>query len=761
MPQQPLNIPLRTSSANAVQGGLLSGENSREEVRLESTSKAQKILGTRGIPFHQDNQKREDKKRGHRPSFMKTSETKSKKVGNFVPFPASIAENSLSPQHLRVRASSPLLGQEYRTQDQSPPPVPRIPKIHHSGSASTLYSYFTSRDSSADTNKATGNATKDLDPSTDGSNESQQNAGGSSGLKQPAGFMKESKRKMRPPRIDLSLLFPKPRESAAPLLSPQRMVKSPSAISLASEYSAPPSKKTDSHATGKRLTKLPPSSRRSARRPSGLQSISDAGESLTPYDAHNTNWTDPTLERAVPTSEMDLALERYSDVQQASPSAARSLPNRLHLRTRNREELPGRNDSQPPNSSLQKAPSISSSGAWSKETYLSPKNCSRPRDNRVSNSPDARRIQFQGKPPTPEDYSMSRKSSKSTLTNSDLNNLSVLCLSSSEDENEEDEEREPTKGKPELDKGVRDSIATYDDFEPEICTASAAQATRGSVRQVDRSISTSSRGSRPVQRQQSLLRNPSMSSAGRSSVETRKSQSRRSGGIPTISEPEFIHGDPIFSQLGNSALYQNRNSGLSQKEMNRRSRVIAVTRQEESFLEAMREREGKITPSLFQESRYNAQEPDRNSMLSVAPSRDSFYGSGMSFLRLSPGFPPNRARIDQGAVSDTEQKTINSSASPRASLVYSESLSSPATSAASPMTPTLPIHRFSPLPSQKPTPRRPPPTIPDAQKRHSRRRTDSSEAIVLDDTEELKEKNEFPLWAVGWNSEGASLTAVH
>ncbi|THC98847.1 hypothetical protein EYZ11_001694 [Aspergillus tanneri] len=278
-------------------------------------------------------------------------------------------------------------------------------------------------------------------------------------------------------------------------------------------------------------------------------------------------------------------------------------------------------------------------------------------------------------------YTCGRETEKSCL------GQSVLCLSSSEDENEEDEEREPTKGKPELDKGVRDSIATWTvRFRPAV------------------------------------------------------------GGLVLFSASNHFFGT-----------HQCHQQGAHPWKLAKANPDV----REESFLEAMREREGKITPSLFQESRYNAQEPDRNSMLSVAPSRDSFYGSGMSFLRLSPGFPPNRARIDQGAVSDTEQKTINSSASPRASLVYSESLSSPATSAASPMTPTLPIHRFSPLPSQKPTPRRPPPTIPDAQKRHSRRRTDSSEAIVLDDTEELKEKNEFPLWAVGWNSEGASLTAVH
>lgn len=207
--------------------------------------------------------------------------------------------------------------------------------------------------------------------------------------------------------------------------------------------------------------------------------------------------------------------------------------------------------------------------------------------------------------------------------------------------------------------------------------------------------------------------------------------------------------------------------------MNRRSRVIAVTRQEQDLLEAMRQRKGKITPSTIN---YNdAAEPDRTSMVS-GPSRDSFCGSDTSFLRLSAAFPPFHARTDQGATqtdkrvslsqslsSDTEQKTGNSIASPQFSMGYSESLPSPATSGASPITPTLPIHRFSPLPSPKPPPRGPPPAIPEDQKQHTRRRTDSSEAIMLNDSGEPQNKHDLPLWSFDfdWNHDRASVAAVH
>jgi hypothetical protein len=270
--------------------------------------------------------------------------------------------------------------------------------------------------------------------------------------------------------------------------------------------------------------------------------------------------------------------------------------------------------------------------------------------------------------------------------------------------------------------------------------ASAAQATRAStLRRVDVSKLSSKGSSQILPNNSSNHRNPSMSSAGKLSSATKKSRSRRSSGIPTISEPD---NDDIFSQF--------RNPPLSQKERDRRSRVMAVTRQEEDLLEAMRLRKGKITPSIFQQAQYNTSlEPDQGSMLS-SPSRDSFYGSH-TFLRLSPGLPPQRpSRADQGATYHDKDGSRGAASD-----------ASPATSGASPLTPTLPIHRFSPLPSQKPPPRRPPPAVPQAQRRHSRRRTDSSEAIALDAAEESGEGNEFPIWALDWNQASRSLAAVH
>lgn len=488
-----------------------------------------------------------------------------------------------------------------------------------------------------------------------------------------------------------------------------------------------------------------------------------------------------------------------------------------------------------------------SSGGWSKETYLSPK--SRPRvpagvgegRRRPSPSPDRLPRHIHS---ADNKSSASKKSSGSRLANSDLRTSSVLCLSSSEDEDTgeedgggEDEDDTPrNSSKPTVASSnniPRESVTTYGDFDAEICTAAAAQPTQArAVKRVDlqRQMSASMRGGTML-RSPTIYRNPSRSSsAGRYSsagtLQQPQQQKRSSSGIPTISEPGELSTDQFPAPAGGNAV-------LSAKEISRRSRVIAVTRQEETLLEAMRQRKGKVTPSLFHEARYShntinslppptshpAQAVARDASKGTgsndtvngvaaaanpsslgadmdAPSRESAYSAEMSFLRLSASIQSptttdgtashtekeglqqhqqhqhqqqqqQTSTSSQGtAASDAaEQKTLNSSVSPRTSLGYTdESLPSPSTSATSPLTPTLPIHRFSTLSStQSPPPTRPPPAVPTGhdQQRHSRRRTDSSEAIVLgEDKSDTKEAEEFPIWALGWNHD-PNLTTVH
>ncbi|PWY88404.1 hypothetical protein BO70DRAFT_286882 [Aspergillus heteromorphus CBS 117.55] len=743
MPQQ----SYRTSNMHASPGGVLPTATSKEDLRNENSLKAYKILGTADGSLNENHPRREDKRRSRRPSFMRAPEIKSQKTAGFVPFPVATQE-TLPPQHLRVRASSPLLGHDYRPEDASEKSFPApSKKVHQAGSTSALFSYFSSRESTIDSNPGPGIATSDFSSPASTKSGPQQNGESNFGPRQPKGPLKESKRKMRPPRIDLSLLFPKPRANAEPLLSPQRMVNSPSAISVVSEN---PVVKTqpESHDTAKKLMKTPPRSKGSTR-----MHGYEAHELSTSHESRNSSWSNPSLERTVPTSEIDEALQKYSNVQQSPQRKDKSRSSRLYFVPHTIEKSRTR-DSNPTDNNAWRASTQSSASGWSKETYLSPRTYLRPSLPRVPDLPDHRQTSSYANASGGKD-AMLKKSSRTTLKNADLNNSSVLCLSSSEDEDEDDEDF------PRESQAVRGSVQTYGEFEPEICTAS--QATKGTVRSVDWPIP--SNRSRSTQRHHSAQRDTSVSSAGRSSAVDR-SQSRASE-IPTISEPEFFHGDPIFSQARNSV---RKDPGRSQKEANRRSRVIAVTRQEEHLLEAMRLRQGKITPSIFQEARSEArshnQELDQGSMLSV-PSRDSFYGSDMSFLRLSPAFPTKSTEtnsdregsVSRSTFSDAEQRTINSFPSPRTSVAYS-TVSSPA-SGASPLTPTLPIHRFSPLPSQKPPPRHAPPAAPREKRRHSRRRTDSSEAIVLEESDDTKQSDELPVWSLKWNHETGTMTAVH
>lgn len=572
---------------------------------------------------------------------------------------------------------------------------------------------------------------------------------------------KESKRKMRPSRIDLSILFPKPRNQAPPLLSPQRMTSSPSPVStVVSDYPAQPprldrvSSGSKSNNSNTRRFGEPLPFRGSAMHSEAPKPHTDRSDLLSIPESKDSDWYDRPLERTVGTSEIDLALDRYA--------GRRSLFSRSSVYTASREQLqPEHRRPSEASSNTRRGQSPASRQSKDKEVYLSPKSKAQPPSQPVA-APEQPWRQKDRSNSQGAKSNVTKKSSKSTLRNKNLQNTSVLCLSSSEDETEDDDEQTPTMELQVPNRQGRDSVATYGEFDAEIYTASTAQAATGQMlRKVDRAPSTtSSSGSQQYPQRKSSRQHtsqPSMSSTSKSSTTTRRTnQSRRSSGIPAIAEPDVVDRMPQPPQLTPREL----------KEMNRRSRVIAVTRQEQDLLEAMRQRKGKITPSIYNLSA----EPDRNSVLSV-PSRDSFCGSDTSFLRLSAVIPPLPQRPDQGALhkhkggspsqsssSDNEQKTGESVVS----MGYSESLPSPATSGASPRTPTLPpVYRTSVFPSAKPPPRGPIPAIPEDQKQHTRRRTDSSEAIMLNDGP--TRKHNLPHWSFDfdWNHDRNSVAPVH
>lgn len=718
------------------------------------TSKAHRILGTDLLHPNGNGTGGWDKPQKPRRQSLRTPDSSSRQVNSgFNPF--SSGEQSIPPQNLRVRASSPLLGHEYRSHSPAPPLPKPSKKVREAGSSNNLFSYFSSKESKS--TPTTPNSAS-LQPRVRNALQAEPQ------VTYTRNSPKESKRKLRPPRIDLSILFPKPRNPAPqnPLLSPQRMTNSPSPVStVVSDY--PSNHRMDrrgSASTARKLQIGEPLPERSAvmqneaPKPNG-----DRSDLLSIPETKDGEWSprsfEPPLERTVGTSEIDLALDRYA--------GRRSLFSRSSVYTASREQL--RPDQNRSTETIAQRRAHSPASSRRQDLYLSPS--AKPETGRSRTNSNTHSTKT----------TLTKKSSRSTLKNKDLQNTSVLCLSSSEDE---DSEQETTPTEQRSNKNFRDSVATYGEYEPEIYTAATAQTgtvTTPTLKKFERAPSTSSRGSNPVSQSQSRARHTSMSATSKSSSTTRQTnQSRWSSHVPKSTDTELLDKFPQHRLRTPQEL----------AEMKRRSRVIAVTRQEQDLLEAMRQRKGKITPSIFNgntgtESNRNSMVPDvpdlpdRASMVS-GPSRDSFCGSDTSFLRLSAVLPPHYARTDQGAIqmdkdgspsqsssSDTEQKTGNSIASPQFSMGYSESLPSPATSGASPLTPTLPIHRFSPLPSPKPPPRGPPPAIPEDQKQHTRRRTDSSEAIMLNENGDPQRKHDPPLWSFDfdWNHDRTNVAAVH
>lgn len=712
---KPLAIPARISSINAATNERCLRNIDKKPSFYEHGSKAQEILGTHFQPNLNANDR---KKHERRPSVSGgiTSETKLPLKPGLVPFSAIHEETEGESSNLRPRASSPLLGREYRSHESRPSSLPK--ERQHPGS-------FNLNPNPTSTSKANNPFLRkpDLEPHH-----------GPKETKEPK---KESKGKTRPHRLDLSLLFPKPQATKAPLLSPQRMTKSPSPISVRSGSS--PGK----NPAGKAHTKTQPG-------PGGVD-YSQIIEAPVPADSISPDWADASLEKKVKCTDIERALQpqrlsKVDPIRVDIPSKGRKTSNQVIWSEFAERTTTGGVSSRNP---------VSDSG---KESYLDP-NLRFPFTTEARNTHARPHVVGDAAP-------LYKKSSKDILKTVDLRQSSFLFLSSSEDEGEEEgedsyeDEEGSSQYRSDADSRPKRTV-TYREF-PQV-PRSRPTVREAKSNRLDRSSSTSHHGSHRHQRRSSLGRRASKSSTGTSSTAASKGHSQR-GRIPTISESEVHPSENLFPRP--------RGSSVS-READRRSRIMVVTREEESLLEAMRNRKGKITPSLFREAGYKPNDPEQGSMLSLSgPSRSSFYGGDTSFLRLSP-VPPlptkktgqdashadNDSLLTPGASSDVE-KTAASDGSRRTSLVYSESLPS-STSGASPLTPVLPIYRFSPIPSQKshqhPPPQQPLPAIPQLPEVRSKQRA-TNRNLLLDSAEE--EDDEFPIWAYGWCNELGSVAST-
>ncbi|OKL61607.1 hypothetical protein UA08_03769 [Talaromyces atroroseus] len=709
-------------------------------------------------------------------------------------------------RELRVRASSPLLGRSYHSSQPSAQPpfrtlpeAPQLPQLHQSGSFADFahdkdFEKY-ALDSQSQRNLAFG-VVEDMRgigfPHLE------------QGSNRVAEMVEESMNgppKRKPSRLDLSLLFPKPKPAAAPLLSPQRYTHSPSPVTSEHSVKPAPTKLSKPRSKGNmRISfvkeipeeRLPPTRQRASQKP--------------------MDWFDVPLEKIIRLGDSldveDMQAGDHDDADDQGDQEVEPPAHKINTQTTKKVHQPPAIESRPKTISTR-----ASSATGSERSTFTSSSMSRrvSRDNRSSrHHPNRQQIPSQSASRVPGSLQtwqsegdlrssqkrggrLSKKKSSSTFMSSDLTKTSVLSLSSSESESEDEKYTSEDEYEGELilsraapSRTSRDSFATNDYLDPEICRAEAVVATRThSAARLDRThsnVSSTSSTSRSTMRRPTRSRADSLSSAGRSSVSGKMFGSSGHFNAPLIEEPEEQKDEASGTGRPQQCAPRTRNDIHSAK---RRSRIIAVTRQEESLLEAMRLRNGRITPSIFNDIESNAPHSGVDSRSSSVPPRIRSPESiqtefDTSFLRLStamrlpPGSPPAAGEntssreqdtsISLGSASDSEQKTdsTNYTSSPRLSLAYSETPSSTSTIGhMSPVTPpTLSLHRFSP---RAPPPSHAPPPIPqDVARRHSRRRTDSSEAIVLADSESDKTSDPpYPLWAVKWGRDPHDLTFVH
>lgn len=572
-----------------------------------------------------------------------------------------------------------------------------------------------------------------------------------------------SKSKLRP-MMDLSKLFPKPRPRSPRLLSPNRMMASPSPVSMVSEESSNRtprfyesrnkwgrnSRRNDSISRhqGQEQQEWQGQYQQQQQQEQDQQSqyereYADHGyyerrKVPKPFRTEHTNirtrkpgylnWFDGPQGQVSDDEDSGIDIDSETQFRERWPADDHYASSSVYSST---------------NSLYSSAPSnrtSARSGASSRTVQPSPNpsgraSSARTPTTRTPSTVTERDRSLRSNPPDSIKPAASRQNHNAAFGASNLNESSVLCLSS--DDEEEGEENGMSKSENRT--FMRDSIATFDDGE--ICTAKAAVA---------------------------ASRRPSIRSVRPNATPQPKSSAQSS---PQSLEFHLPRRSSQRSQTSQTA--------------DRRSRFLAVTKQEEHFLENLRRNKGAVPPSFFSDN-------DSIASTDTSAARQSLTGynpESSSFLRLSVGGPPTKRspRSNTGTNEEQtgsrrgggggggsdygDQNTDRSTASPRISLVHSDAMPSPSTGLTSPRTPTSmsAAQRFS-LQSPHPPPSYSPPPVPD-QNRHSRTRTDSSSALVFnggndnnnnngETGKEIESAHDLPIWALGWNQEISNEIAV-
>ena len=586
-------------------------------------------------------------------------------------------------------------------------------------------------------------------------------------------------KKSRPSRLDLSKLFPRPTPKGGPLLSPQRYMDSPPPLSSYSEVAIMGHGSSPGNSKGR------------------LQAMSTEGEAHSPVALRQTSavsWDPPCskINIAKPkagTKNWFDGLEDEEDDETVNdePQWLDDFVANFDSAFRNGKATPLSVSTS--SSGFGRAPIVDNS----KKIKYSGASLKARSPNSAASLVSATSIEVLLALQTWEEdgrhirthrassaRSISKKGKAEAFEKVNLQKQSVLYISSSEDEDETNTDAKQDMHIPVLQDSLAEDL--LDDSEVKFGIAQTVRtnlmvnrlpsSADGDVRRPShhghRGGSTNILPIEVPNRRSSRMHT---ASAGEPAPYTTSPQSGLHSRRPLeayVDKRSVTPHDPVASQ-----------SSL-QRQMS--ARVMAVTREEESLLEAMRSKKASMRHTILAEAYKSALDESQGSEIVPQPARASqpaSNGANSSFLRLSQAtilvdpnvqqFPGSGdGRPVQGTFSRSstvaDSRSDTASCSRRASLIHSEALTSPTTSRASPITPTLvQIQSSSALRSTAGTSPEPSMAANDECRIHSRTRTTSSHFILLDDLgDDLKRPiapEDFPAWACS-NFRDRSVVAV-
>jgi hypothetical protein len=364
-----------------------------------------------------------------------------------------------------------------------------------------------------------------------------------------------------------------------------------------------------------------------------------------------------------------------------------------------------------------------------------------------------------------------RSSRRHPFETVDLCKNSVLCLSSSDDESEVDEGMRSDIGT--TIPGIRDSLITTpsDSSDVEIGTARAFKTRRPKL---EKDFTRRESQSQFSGRFESPLKRVHVPERQSSKMFSFLNDQPRS--VPTTKENR-IATSPITATSSEVATNHLRSSHTASQKPASSGRIMTVTPQEESLLEAIRSKRVSMRQNIIAETfRRTSREEQRGSTaVYERPQTSGLDGNSSSFLHLSQDSIPtlstfhnHRRSMSAGEVlgfNSMEPRTSDSTdltSSHCGSLAHS---SLPSTSSQeSPPTPTLdPEMDSSNQRISSDTKRYS--TIPTNYRRHTRITTGSSEVVILDSVDDGSgshfKLDELPIWDFNDWSDMPGISVVH